>query len=178
MEELDLEQTLVVGVSFGAWIAAAMAVKSTARMSRLVLANPVGIKVGDRETRDILDIFAMLEAEFLENAFADPATATRDYRAMGEDELRVVARNRESTARFAWSPYMHDPKLRQRLHRIRIPTLVLWGDRGRARRRRAMAAPLRGHSRCASSSPSKAPAIFRISNSRRRSPSRRSPSPP
>jgi pimeloyl-ACP methyl ester carboxylesterase len=127
MEELDLEQTLVVGVSFGAWIAAAMAVKSTARMSRLVLANPVGIKVGDRETRDILDIFAMLEAEFLEKAFADPATATRDYRAMGEDELRVVARNRESTARFAWSPYMHDPKLRQRLRRIRIPTLVLWG---------------------------------------------------
>ena len=61
MDELDLEQTLVVGVSFGAWIAAAIAVKSTARMSRLVLANPVGIKVGDRESRDILDVFAMTE---------------------------------------------------------------------------------------------------------------------
>ena len=103
------------------------AIKSTARMSRLVLANPVGIKVGDRETRDIQDVFAMLENEFNEKAFADPAKAQRDYRAMSEDELRIVARNRESAARFAWSPYMHDPKLKQRLHRIRIPTLVLWG---------------------------------------------------
>ncbi len=131
MEELDLEQTLVVGVSLGAWIAAAMAVKSTARMSRLVLANPVGIKVGDRESRDILDIFTMLEPEFLEKAFASPAAAQRDYRAMSEDELRIVARNREATARFAWSPYMHDPKLKQRLHRVRIPTLVLWGTADR-----------------------------------------------
>jgi pimeloyl-ACP methyl ester carboxylesterase len=131
MDELDLEQTLVVGVSFGAWIAAAMAVKSTARMSRLVLANPVGIKVGDRETRDIADVFAMLEGEFNAKAFADPDKATRDYRAMSEDELRIVARNRESAARFAWSPYMHDPKLRGRLHRIGIPTLVLWGTSDR-----------------------------------------------
>jgi len=117
----------MVGVSLGAWIAAAIAIKSTARMSRLVLANPVGIKAGDRETRDILDVFAMLESEFNEKAFADPAKAQRDYRAMSEDELRIVARNRESAARFAWSPYMHDPKLRDRLHRISIPTLVLWG---------------------------------------------------
>ena len=95
MEELDLEQALVVGVSFGAWIAAAIAVKSTARMSRLVLANPVGIKVGDRESRDILDIFAMTEPEFLEKAFADTAAAQRDYRAMSEEELRIVARNAE-----------------------------------------------------------------------------------
>jgi pimeloyl-ACP methyl ester carboxylesterase len=39
----------------------------------------------------------------------------------------AAARNREATARYAWSPYMHDPKLRGRLHRIDIPTLVLWG---------------------------------------------------
>ena len=38
-----------------------------------------------------------------------------------------MARNREAAALYAWSPYMHDPKLKQRLHRIRIPTLVLWG---------------------------------------------------
>ena len=36
-----------------------MAVKSTARMAQLVLANAVGIKVGGRETRDIVDIFAI-----------------------------------------------------------------------------------------------------------------------
>jgi pimeloyl-ACP methyl ester carboxylesterase len=115
MDALDLRDTLVIGISLGAWIAAAIAVKSTARMARLVLGNPVGIKVGDRETRDILDIFAMPESEFLEKAFADPAVGQRDYRAMTDDEVTAVARNREAAALYAWSPYMHDPKLKGRL---------------------------------------------------------------
>ena len=127
MDTLDLRDALVIGVSLGAWIAAAIAVKSTARMARLVLGNPVGIKVGDRETRDILDIFAMVEGEFLDKAFADPAAGKRDYYAMTDDEVTVAARNREAAALYTWSPYMHDPKLKGRLHRIRIPTLVLWG---------------------------------------------------
>jgi pimeloyl-ACP methyl ester carboxylesterase len=127
MDAFDLRDTLVIGVSLGAWIAAAIAVKSTARMAGLVLGNPVGIKVGDRETRDILDIFAMVESEFLEKAFADPAVGQRDYRAMTDEEVMVVARNREAAALYAWSPYMHDPKLKGRLYRVRIPTLVLWG---------------------------------------------------
>jgi pimeloyl-ACP methyl ester carboxylesterase len=41
--------------------------------------------------------------------------------------LTVIARNREATAFYAWEPYFHDPKLRARLHRITVPTLLLWG---------------------------------------------------
>jgi pimeloyl-ACP methyl ester carboxylesterase len=127
MDALELTDAIVVGVGFGAWIAAATAVKSTARMSQLVLANPIGIKVGDRETRDIVDIFALLEPEFNKLAYVDPSLGVRDYKALPEAEVIATARNRESLARFAWQPYMHDPKLKSRLHRIRIPTLVLWG---------------------------------------------------
>ena len=32
--------------------------------------------------------------------------------------MLAAARNREATARVAWSPYMHNPKLKARLHRI------------------------------------------------------------
>jgi pimeloyl-ACP methyl ester carboxylesterase len=127
LDQLDLTDTVVVGVSIGAWIAAEIAVKSTARLSHLVLANAVGIKVGDRETRDIADIFAVTEPELNALAYSDPKSAARDYTTMAEAELRLIARNREATARYAWSPYMHDPKLKARLHRIRIPTLFLWG---------------------------------------------------
>src|SRR5215813_3328387 len=64
LEALDLRDVTLVGVSFGGWIAAAIAVKSAERLSRLVLANPIGIKVADRETRDIVDVFALTDAEY------------------------------------------------------------------------------------------------------------------
>jgi pimeloyl-ACP methyl ester carboxylesterase len=131
LDELDLKDAAVVGVSIGAWIAAEMAVKSTARLSHLVLANAVGIKPGGRESRDIADIFAVTEKQFNEIAYCDPKRAERDYTKMADAELRIVARNREATARYAWSPYMHDPKLKRRLHRIRTPTLFLWGTSDR-----------------------------------------------
>ena len=35
---------------------------------------------------------------------------------------------REATARVGWNPYMHDPRLAERLYRITAPTLVVWGD--------------------------------------------------
>jgi pimeloyl-ACP methyl ester carboxylesterase len=116
-----------VGVSFGGWVAAATAVKSTARIARLVLANAIGIKPGDRETRDIVDIFALTDDELTRLAFSDPKNGARDYRAMADADVMVAARNREATARYAWSPYMHDPKLVHRLHRINVPTHFLWG---------------------------------------------------
>jgi pimeloyl-ACP methyl ester carboxylesterase len=127
LDALDLTDVVVMGVSLGGWIAAAIAVKSTARIARLVLANAVGIKVSDRETRDIVDIFAVTDDELSALAYHDPAMGRRDYTAMPDAEVMIAARNREATARFAWSPYMHDPKLRHRLHRIGVPTLFLWG---------------------------------------------------
>jgi pimeloyl-ACP methyl ester carboxylesterase len=51
----------------------------------------------------------------------------RDTKTLPQDELTLIARSRESTGRYAWSPYMHDPKLKGRLHRIDVPALVLWG---------------------------------------------------
>jgi pimeloyl-ACP methyl ester carboxylesterase len=131
LDQLELRDVTLVGVAFGAWIAAEIAVKSTARLGRLVMANAVGVKVGDRETRDIADIFALTEAEYLEIAYCDPNAGRRDYKSLPAGEVLAAARAREATARFAWSPYFHNPRLKSRLHRIRIPTLFLWGARDR-----------------------------------------------
>jgi pimeloyl-ACP methyl ester carboxylesterase len=131
LDQLDLADLTVVGVSLGAWIAAEIAVKSTARMARLVMANAVGVKVGDRETRDIADIFAITDQEYLEIAYCDPEAGRRDFKALPDAEVQAAARAREATARFAWSPYFHNPRLKSRLHRIQIPTLFLWGDHDR-----------------------------------------------
>jgi pimeloyl-ACP methyl ester carboxylesterase len=130
-DALDLRDTIVVGVSLGAWIAAEIAVKSTARIARLVLADAVGIRVSDDpETPDIADIFAMPEKEFIALAYHDPAKGARDP-SWPDEKLVAQARNLESTGRFAWGPYMHNPKLKGRLHRIDVPTLMLWGAQDR-----------------------------------------------
>ena len=131
LDQLDLRDLTVVGVSLGAWVAAEIAVKTTARLSRLVMANAVGVKVADRETRDMVDVYSLTDKEVLEILYCDPEAGRRDYKALPEAEALSAARNREATARFAWNPYFHNPKLKSRLHRIRIPTLFLWGTHDR-----------------------------------------------
>ena len=122
----------MVGVSLGAWIAAEIAVKSTARMSRLVMANAVGVKVGDRETRDIADIFAITDQEYLEIAYCDPNAGRRDLQGAARCRGRWRRRGRARRRRgLPGRPYFHDPRLKSRLHRIHIPTLFLWGTHDR-----------------------------------------------
>ena len=129
IESLDLRDLVVVGASFGGWIAAEIATKTHERLSRLVLIGAVGAKFGERDKSDILDIFATPRSRWEELSFRDPSVWLRDYESLPEEELTAMARNREATALFAWNPYMYNPKLRSRLHRIRIPTLFLWGAR-------------------------------------------------
>jgi pimeloyl-ACP methyl ester carboxylesterase len=39
-----------------------------------------------------------------------------------------VFRNRESLALLTWEPWMHNPKLKHRLHRVKAPALLLRGE--------------------------------------------------
>ncbi|HEX3484433.1 MAG TPA: alpha/beta hydrolase [Micropepsaceae bacterium] len=131
MDAMNLRDCIVIGVGFGGWIAAEMAVKTCERMSHLVLANAVGIKPGNREARDIADIYAITDKQLGELVYADPARMARDPKTLPENELTMMARSREATGRYGWTPYLHDPKLKARLHRIHVPTLVLWGEADR-----------------------------------------------
>jgi pimeloyl-ACP methyl ester carboxylesterase len=120
----------VVGVSVGAWIAAEVATKNTAGIARLVLAAPVGIKLGGREDRAFVDLYASSQTEITAALYGDTARA-KDLKTLDDDGFHELARAEEAVARFAWEPYMHNPKLPHRLHRIDVPTLVVGGDRDR-----------------------------------------------
>src|SRR5207302_7007448 len=88
---------------------------------------PVGIQAGGRETRALPDLFAMSPDAITESMFHDPANAARDFSSMSDEDLGIIARNRESFALYTWEPYMHNPKLRYQLGRIRIPTMIIRG---------------------------------------------------
>jgi len=108
LAERNLRDVVVIGSSLGGWVAAEMAVKCSDRLGGLVLVAPLGIKVVRLQYRD-------------------PVRAAVDHTKLSDDQLTVIARNREATALYAWEPYFHNPKLRQWLHRITAPTLLLWG---------------------------------------------------
>jgi pimeloyl-ACP methyl ester carboxylesterase len=126
---LGLHDAMLVGACFGGWIAAEMAVRDTHRFARLVLLDPVGIKVSGVTERDIADMHAMTRMEFMRRARADPERGVVDATKLAETELAAIARGRESLLVFGWKPYMHNPRLKHWLHRIDLPTLLLWGER-------------------------------------------------
>jgi len=46
---------------------------------------------------------------------------------MPDADLQTVAADRVALGVYTWEPYMHNPKLPRRLHRIKIPTHFIWG---------------------------------------------------
>ena len=63
-KRLNLKDAVLVGACFGGWIAAEMAVRDTRNFAGLVLAAPLGIKVGGVLDRDIADMHSIPRAEF------------------------------------------------------------------------------------------------------------------
>jgi pimeloyl-ACP methyl ester carboxylesterase len=127
IETLGLKDAVVLGFSLGGWIAAEMASKDDSFISKLILVSPYGVKFGGPTDRDIADIWMLPPDDVLRRKWFDPAKGTCDFKSMPEDALAIVARNNESFARFCWEPYMHNPKLQHRLHRVKVPTLVVSG---------------------------------------------------
>jgi len=128
LENRDFGKTILVGASFGGWIALEMCVRCCEAIDRLVLIDSVGVKFGGREERDITDIYALPSDELLRRSFFDPERMAPDYARLDDDALGIVARDRQATALYGWRPYMHNPGLRLWLHRVRAPTLVIWGE--------------------------------------------------
>ena len=130
-DRMEFKDAVLVGACFGGWIAAEMAVRNTARFGHLVLAGALGIKNRGVGARDIADMHAIPRETFLDLAWADPAKAAVDYTRMPESELAAIVRGQQAFAQFGWKPYMHNPRLKRWLHRVPIPTLLLWGERDR-----------------------------------------------
>ena len=125
LDTLDLDRPVLLGASFGGWIAMEMAVRADDRLSALGLIAPVGAKLGNREERDFADIFAAAEHKNLKILFAGNAP---DYGSFSDDEMTDAGRGKQYLAYYGWKPYLHNPSLARWLHRIKVPTHIIWGD--------------------------------------------------
>jgi pimeloyl-ACP methyl ester carboxylesterase len=131
LETLPGDRVTLVGFSFGGWLAAEVAVACAHRLDRLVLVDPLGIKISNRETPDILDVFNRSPDEVRRCSWHDPDSFMPDFNEMSDEALVIYARSREALCLYAWHPYMYNPQLPRWLGRISVPTLLLWGESDR-----------------------------------------------
>jgi pimeloyl-ACP methyl ester carboxylesterase len=127
LETLPGDNVTLIGFSFGGWLAAEVAAACSHRLDKLVLVDPLGIKISDRDTPDILDVFNKSPDEVRRRSWHDPDRFAPDFNEMSDEGLVVYARNRETLCLYAWHPYMYNPQLLRWLGRIKAPTLLLWG---------------------------------------------------
>lgn len=128
LDQLGLDAPVVAGFSFGGWLAAEMLVMDPARAARLVLGAPLGLPTASRREQIVTDIFMLGAAEAQQKMQVSPPPPPIDAAAVPEALLERRVRNAEALALYGWSPYLHNPKLRHRLHRLTLPTLLLWGE--------------------------------------------------
>lgn len=130
LRELKLGPVDVVGLSFGGWVAAAMAVQNPAQFKHMVLVAPFGLKPSEGY---IADMFLMTSAEWLRAGFAAPDQVPEFaalFGAASPEQIEAWEDARVECAQLAWQPYMFEPAMEQLLPAVgQLPSLVVWGDK-------------------------------------------------
>lgn len=122
LEALGLQTASVAGHSFGAMIAAELAAHSPARVSRLVLASPLGLW---NDAYPVADLFGVLQSEVAGMLYADASLTVGGGVKPDLEALIALTQGMTTVARFLWP--IPDRGLSRRLHRVRAPTLVIHG---------------------------------------------------
>jgi pimeloyl-ACP methyl ester carboxylesterase len=140
LDALGLDAIAVIGHSFGGMVAAELAAHYPKRVTKLVLASPVGLWSNEYPMADMFAAFPFGMGELLWHDPGSPeAVAAMTVMAQGEEEessksddpmtammLRVLP-GLVTIGKFMWP--LPDKGLVRRLRRISAPTLVVWGEK-------------------------------------------------
>lgn len=125
LAERDAGAVSLVGLGFGGWIAAEMAVMAPRAVRRLVLVGAMGVKP---ERGQIADQALLSYIDYARLGFADQSAFDGLFGA--DPPTALLERwdlNREMTFRIAWKPYMYNPTLPHLLGGLTTPALCVWG---------------------------------------------------
>ena len=129
-EALGLERPVLVGHSLGGMFAAETAALCSPCVSRLVLIAPMGLW---REDAPIPDIFTMGPQQLVPLVWSDPESPMAQAMlaqpdSVEEQNRRMLERQQSlaATGKFIWP--IPDKGLKKRIHRVKAPTLLIWGE--------------------------------------------------
>jgi pimeloyl-ACP methyl ester carboxylesterase len=137
LDALKLAEFDLVGSCVGGWIAAEIAARHPEKIRKLILIGATGLFV---EGALIGDVFMMAQPEYGSSyaslremlfSSANQLIALEmfpDGKGELEDELRRYQMLRFSSRIGFKPPYFYSRPLRNRLHRVRSPVLVIWGE--------------------------------------------------
>lgn len=126
LDGLEAKKVHLVGHSLGGWIAAELAVRNCSRLASLTLIAPAGVRL---KGVPMGDNFIWAPQETAQNLFYDRSfTEQMLARAPTEAEAELQLVNRFMAAKLGWEPRWFNPALERWLHRVQVPTLVLWGE--------------------------------------------------
>ena len=129
LDQLDVTGVHLVGFDLGGWIAAELAVRNTRRLASLTLVGAAGIHVPGVVQ---VDPFLRTDEQRVRDLFHDPARADDMVKRAAQPEFEDIGlKNQTMTARLIWQPRGYDPQLAKWLHRIDVPTLLVWGANDR-----------------------------------------------
>jgi pimeloyl-ACP methyl ester carboxylesterase len=125
LDHLKAERVHLVGNSLGGWIAAELAVRNCSRLASLTLVSPAGLRV---KGVPMGDNFIWSPQESVRNLYHDQSIAEQLLAQQPtEEQAELMLVNRFAAAKYGWEPRWFNPALERWLHRISVPTLILWG---------------------------------------------------
>jgi pimeloyl-ACP methyl ester carboxylesterase len=111
----------------GGWTGVELAILRPQFVKKLVMVAAAGIRVPDAPMGELFidNLDKLRQLLFFDQK--DPSIPLAMPISLDDPRIVMWLRAREATARVAWNPYLHNPRLSPHLRRVECPTLVLWG---------------------------------------------------
>ncbi len=137
-DALGLASPVVMGLSLGGWLTLELATRHPERLAAMVLVNSAGLHLPEapmaelfgRSPNELAEMLFVDQEQPLAAAMHEMGDFTGDVGKLVDVPLEVVLPYWQAlgaTAKLAWDPYFHNPKLRGRLRRADVPALVVCG---------------------------------------------------
>ncbi len=127
-DQLELQQVNLVGHSMGGRLAATFAIHHRERVRKLVLIAPAGLDVPEHPMAN----FSQVPPEEIPRYLVDDFSVVEKHLPKGPDPAFAAARDREG-GNFVklMQNGLVGPRLPRWLHRVSMPTLIVWGEKDR-----------------------------------------------
>lgn len=130
IDQLNISNAILIGHSYGGMIAAELAAQMRNQISKLVLIDSLGLWMTNAP---IPDIFMLTPSERQEISWHKPHSKTAQYHensfynGLNKDEVNLErTKTLMAIGKFCWP--IPDKGLAKRIHRINVPTLLIWGE--------------------------------------------------